>query len=69
MNVDEDGFIKAQELTAGNTHDSQVFESLLTGNEQAVYADSAYKSKAHDQLLENKRIKNKVLDRSYVTSQ
>ena len=65
MNVDEDGFIKAQELTAGNTHDSQVFESLLTGNEQAVYADSAYKSKAHDQLLENKRIKNKVLDRSY----
>ena len=28
MNVDEDGFIKAQELTAGNVHDSQVFESL-----------------------------------------
>jgi hypothetical protein len=27
---------------------SQVFESLLTGNEQAVYADSAYKSKAHE---------------------
>jgi IS5 family transposase len=65
MNVDEDGFIKAQELTAGNVHDSQVFESLLTGNEHEVYADSAYKSKAHDQILDRNRIKNRVLERAY----
>lgn len=65
INVDEDGFIKAAKMTAGNVHDSQVFESLLTGSEHEVYADSAYKSKAHDQLLENKHITNKVLERAY----
>ncbi len=31
MNVDEDDFIKNQQLSAGNTHDSQFFEVLLTG--------------------------------------
>lgn len=65
MNVDEDGFIKSQQLTAGNTHDSQVFEVLLTGNEKAVYADSAYKSQKNDDLLASKRIKNKLLERAY----
>lgn len=65
MNVDEDGFIKSQQLTAGNTHDSQIFEVLLTGNEKEVYADSAYKSEKHDALLASKGIKNKVLERAY----
>jgi IS5 family transposase len=65
MNVDEDGFIKDQQLSAGNTHDSQVFEVLLTGTEKEVYADSAYKSEKHDELLASKGIKNKVLERSY----
>ena len=40
--------IKAQrnaiEMTAGNVHDSQVFTELLSGDEEAVYADSAYAS-------------------------
>ncbi len=65
MNVDEDGFIKNQQLSAGNTHDSQVFEVLLTGTEKDVYADSAYKSEKHDKLLASKGIKNKLLERSY----
>lgn len=30
-NVDEDGFIKKMIVTAGNVHDSQCFEALLTG--------------------------------------
>lgn len=65
INVDEDGFILAEHLTPGNVHDSQVFESLLTGDETAVYADSAYKSREHDALLQEKGIKNRVLNRAY----
>ncbi len=65
INVEEDGFIKCYDYTAGNTHDSQVFEALLTGKENEAYADSAYKSKAHDKLLKGKRIGNRVLERAY----
>jgi IS5 family transposase len=65
INVEEDGFIKRYELTAGNVHDSQVFDSLLTGTEKEAYADSAYKSKKQDQSLKDKGIKNKILERAY----
>jgi len=65
INTDEDGFIKSYEMTAGNVHDSKVFESLLTGTEKEAYADSAYKSKKHDKLLQAKNIKNKILERAY----
>jgi len=64
-NVDEDGFILSQTLTTGSLHDSNVFEDLLTGSEEAVYADSAYKSQKHDQLLKSKDIQNRVLHRAY----
>lgn len=33
--------IKRYDLTTGNIHDSQVFESMLTGTEKEAYADSA----------------------------
>lgn len=42
INVEEDGFIKATDYTAGNVHDSNCFTDLLSGKESAVYADSAY---------------------------
>jgi len=64
-NVDEDGFIKTYDYTAGNVHDSNVFERLLTGNEKEVYADSAYKSKQHDALLKEVGTRNRVLERAY----
>ena len=44
-------------VTDASVHDSQVFEVLLDqaadagGNQRAVYADSAYRSKAHEALL------------------
>jgi len=41
-NVDEDGFIKTYDYTAGNVHDLNVFETLLTGNEKEVYAIMRY---------------------------
>jgi len=65
INVEEDGFIKRYELTAGNVHDSQVFDSMLTGTEKEAYADSAYKSKKQDQSLKDKGIKNNILERAY----
>lgn len=65
MNVDEDGFVSSVLTTAGNVHDSQCLEDLLTGAESAVYADSAYASQAHDQLLKVKHIKNGILKRAY----
>lgn len=65
INVDEDGFIKSEQLSTGSLHDSQVFETLLTDTEKVAYADSAYKSRAHDQLLDNKRIDNRILHRAW----
>jgi IS5 family transposase len=65
INVDEDGFILAQTLTTGSLHDSNVFEALLTGHEEAIYADSAYKSQKHDALLQDKDIQNHILERAY----
>jgi len=65
LNVDEDAFITSAITTAGNVHDSQCFEDLLTGAEVAVYADSAYASSKHDQLLRDKHIKNGILKRAY----
>lgn len=64
-NVDEDGFIKTYDYSAGNVHDSNVFESLLTGKEQEVYADSAYKSQKHDAVLKRQGTRNRVLERAY----
>ena len=42
--VDEDGFIQRQTVTAGNVHDSQERDTLLLGDEAALYADAAYSS-------------------------
>ena len=65
INVEEDGFIKHYEFTAGNIHDSNVFESLLTGKEKEAFADSAYKSKQRDKTLKEKGITNRILERAY----
>jgi len=65
INAEEDGFIKRYEFTAGNVHDSNVFESLLTGNEKEAFADSAYKSKKRDKSLKENRITNRILNRAY----
>jgi IS5 family transposase len=64
-NVNEDGFIKVTAFTAGNVHDSNHFTDLLSGKESEVYADSAYKSKKHDDWLEDHYVNNKVVDRAY----
>ncbi len=65
MNVDEDGFIKSSDYTAGNVHDSNCFTELLDGHESSVYADSAYKSEEHDLWLSERDIDNRIIRRAY----
>ena len=65
LNVDEDGLIKATDYSSGSLHDSNCFVDLLSGEESAVYADSAYRSKAHDKWLSKRRIDNRVMKRAY----
>jgi len=42
-----------------------VFETLLTGNGTKVYADSAYKSVKHYEILKKKGVRNRILERAY----
>ncbi len=63
--VDEDGFVKAVDYTAGNVHDSNVFTKLISSADAEVYADSAYASQAHDAWLAERHIGNRILARAY----
>ena len=65
INVDEDGFVKSTDFTAGNIHDSNCFTELLDGDESSVYADSAYLSEKHDDWLMARKIDNKIIKRAY----
>lgn len=64
-NVDEDGFLKKLKTTAGNVHDSQVLEDILTGSEEEAYGDGAYAGKPIEKILEERNIKNKINRRAY----
>lgn len=64
-NVDEDGFVKKVKVTAGNVHDSQVLDDILTGTEEEVYADSAYSGQPIAEKLAEKNIKNRINQRAY----
>ena len=65
INVDEDGFIKATDYSKGSLHDSNCLTELLSGDESAVYADSAYRSKAHEDWLSKRGIESRVIKRAY----
>ena len=47
--------------TAANVHDSQVFGELIDEEDEAVFADSAYFSKASDEHLISKNCQNFIL--------
>lgn len=65
VNVDEDGLIKSTDYSRGSSHDSNHFTPLLSGDESAAYADSAYQSEKHDQWLSERGIKNRLIKRAY----
>lgn len=63
--VDEDGFIHRQSVTPGNVHDSQERDSLLLGDETALYADAAYSSKQTRDKLAQLGIDDQVQRKGY----
>lgn len=65
LNVDEDGLIKSTDYSSGSSHDSNHFTELLSGDESAAYADSAYQSEKHDQWLSERNIDNRLTKRAY----
>lgn len=65
LNVEEDGFITQLAVTAGNVHDSQVFEQIIPSDTARVYADSAYVSLVHDMWLKACGIDNRMIRRAY----
>ena len=63
--VDEDGFIHRQTVTAGNVHDSRERDTLLLGDEAALYADAAYSSKETRDKLKLFGIADRVQRKGY----
>lgn len=63
--VDEDGFIHRQNVTAGNVHDSQERDTLLLGDEAALFADAAYSSEETREKLKTFEIKDQVQRKGY----
>ena len=63
--VDEDGFIHRQTVTPGNAHDSTERDTLLLGDEAALYADAAYSSKATRDKLDRFAIDDQVQRKGY----
>jgi IS5 family transposase len=60
-------FIRAHDVTAANVHDSQCFEPLLDRRNTSprVYADSAYRSDAHERLLKRRGFTSRVHHRTW----
>ena len=63
--VDEDGLIQRQTVTPGNVHDSVERDTLLLGDEAALYADVAYRSKETRDKLERFGIADQVQRKGY----
>lgn len=59
--VDHSGLITHKETTAANIHDSKTLEPLIAHETVAVHADSAYKSRAVDEVLAGRGIKNGIV--------
>ena len=70
INADQDNkLVQSYRVTDAAVHDSQVFEDLLDqeadedGNKRAVYADSAYRSKAQEDLLAIDKIPSRICEK------
>ena len=57
------GVIHSLEFTSATPHDSQLIESLITGNEQSVYGDKGYSDCADK--VEQKGITSNILRKAY----
>ena len=60
------GLVRKVIATPANVHDSNPADALVCGDEQAVYADSAYMQKARSQALRARGIKPRLIKRATV---
>ena len=70
INADEGHkLIQDYEVTDAAVHDSQVFEQLIDhmpgedGEKRSVYADSAYRSQAHEEKLAEENIESQICEK------
>jgi IS5 family transposase len=64
VGMDENSeLIRQAELTTAKVHDSQVFKELVSGDEEAVYADKAYDSKERSDWLLSQGIRDLIMMR------
>lgn len=57
--------VETYEVTSAEVHDSKALEALLGEPDESLYADSAYKSAAIDQVLRERKIKNMIHEKGY----
>lgn len=57
----ESELIRKMEMTPGNVHDGKMLGSVLSGDEEWVFADKAYDSATNHEILREKGIKNGIL--------
>jgi IS5 family transposase len=64
--VDEgSGLIRRAELTSAKISESEMADTLVCGDERAVYADRAYELKTRRARLKQARIKDRIMHRSH----
>jgi len=61
VNSDESGIVRGMEVTPANVHDSRKLKSLISKEEEAVYADKAYDSEGARSWCEENGIKCCIL--------
>ena len=59
------GLIRKAALTGANVNESEVADQLVSGDEEAVYADKAYESKERRARLRERGIKDRIMHRSH----
>ena len=65
LGVDADtGVVRRAVLTPANVYESEVADTLVSGDEQAVYADRAYESKRRRQWLRAQGINDRIMHRA-----
>ena len=66
VGVDEgSGLIRRAELTSAKVSDTEAADTLICGDERAVYADRAYESRPRRQRLRAARIKDRIMHRNH----
>ena len=59
------GLIRQAVLTPAHVNESEVADTLISGDERAVYADKAYESKARRARLQAQGINDRIMHRSH----